>query len=97
MLENLHPACFFHYPVYLPEFLDYLDDLLIMKPTSPQFSTESTQPLPGASLPWLGNYEAASSHLQQQFFATSADAALIYLSALYAPWLAAWKKALPCR
>lgn len=80
VLENLHPACFFHYPVYLPEFLDYLDDLLIMKPTLPQFSTESTQPLPGASLPWLGNYEAASSHLQQQFFATSADAALIYLS-----------------
>ncbi|KPL79188.1 hypothetical protein ADN00_04910 [Ornatilinea apprima] len=82
VLENLHPACFFHYPVYLPEFLDYLDDLLIMKPTSPQFSTESNQPLPGASLPWLGNYEAASSHLQQQFFATSADAALIYLSGI---------------
>ena len=80
VLDQLQPANFFHYPVYLPEFLDYLDDLLTMKPTSPSFSFENRQPISTPTLPWLGSYEVASHHLQEQFFATSADAALIYLS-----------------
>jgi REP element-mobilizing transposase RayT/CheY-like chemotaxis protein len=93
VLDQLKPAYFFHYPVYLPEFLDYLDDLLTMKPTTPSFSSDNRQPISTPTLPWLGNFDTASNHLLDQFFATSADAALIYLSGVVCALAGSMEKA----